>query len=154
MSFEPTPAHWNKLRLRKKAYTCLHPRPSVGVCLPHLVPDLLREQPAAPLLSVPENASFPHRAGASGIRKKIDVCQLGLQNPHLYVNEDAVTHIHEEFRGMLPCSFGSTEMQALTDETVRIVMLVLLYWLLVASCNLHWICAFGKRVDAYESVGR
>ncbi|BAS80758.1 Os02g0731800 [Oryza sativa Japonica Group] len=40
----------------------LHPRPFLGVQLPHLVPYLLGEQPRTPLLPVPRHPRLPPRA--------------------------------------------------------------------------------------------
>jgi 1-acyl-sn-glycerol-3-phosphate acyltransferase len=59
---------------------CLHPRPAVGVHLAHLVPDLLGEEPGAPLLLVPQHAGFPDpTAACSVLWKQVDVCKLSLQ---------------------------------------------------------------------------
>jgi hypothetical protein len=55
---------------------CLHPRPAVGVHLAHLVPDLLGEEPGAPLLLVPQHAGLPDAAGAGAgfvLRKQVHV---------------------------------------------------------------------------------
>jgi len=56
----------------------LHPRPAVGVHLPHLVPDLLREQPSAPLLLVPQHTGFPDAATSSILWEQINVCKFCL----------------------------------------------------------------------------
>ena len=57
---------------------CLHPRPAVGVHLAHLVPDLLGEEPGAPLLLVPQHTGFPDATASSILRKQVDVCKLSL----------------------------------------------------------------------------